>query len=464
MIYERGDKGDSLLVIISGKVKIFNVTTDAREVVLNFLGPGDVNGEIAVLDGRERTATAMALEPSVAFVVYRRDLMPLLAQNPETLVEIVQILCDKLRATSEIVEDSQRSMRGRAARGLLRLARQHGKTSKDGIVIDLGVNQRDLGNYLALSRENTSRQLGALTEAGIIATVGGQILIRNEAATHGNRGGRDALTSSPPRQSFDGRALVQWASAARRSLMRSMRSRGAATVLAIALGVMAAMIATGTAWFDTLRERTFDTLLAANVPAPRLAADQPIVVDIDRASLGAARRLALEPRPAGRTGDRRSGLSNRAVVAIDILLDGADEQSPAALARKLARMSTCLPSQRLATTLPDGDARLPSRHDRGPDRARRIALDPERETPIAVLADRSRCAMPSMPTRSGRSRALSAPRPISPSSAAGIGALVVAGGRGWRRAARADARHRRQSAGGRIGARDAARWRLARRD
>lgn len=182
VIYERGDKGDSLLVIISGKVKIFNVTTDAREVVLNFLGPGDVNGEIAVLDGRERTATAMALEPSVAFVVYRRDLMPLLSQHPDTLVEIVQILCDKLRATSEIVEDSQRSMRGRAARGLLRLARQHGKTSKDGIVIDLGVNQRDLGNYLALSRENTSRQLGALTEAGIIATFGGQILIRNEAA------------------------------------------------------------------------------------------------------------------------------------------------------------------------------------------------------------------------------------------------------------------------------------------
>ena len=181
-IYERGDKGDSLLVIVSGRVKIFNTTIDAREVVLNFLGPGDVNGEIAVLDGGERTATAMALEPSVAFVLYRRDLMPLLTQHPDTLVEIVQILCEKLRATSEIVEDSQRSMRGRAARGLLRLARQHGKKTKAGIEIDLGVNQRDLGNYLTLSRENTSRQLGALTEAGVIAANGGQIVILDEPA------------------------------------------------------------------------------------------------------------------------------------------------------------------------------------------------------------------------------------------------------------------------------------------
>jgi len=182
VIYERGDAGDSLLLLISGKVKIFNTTIDAREVVLNFLGPGDVNGEIAVLDGRERTATAMALEPSVAFVVYRRDLMPLLSQHPDTLVEIIQVLCDKLRATSEIVEDSQRSMRGRAARGLLRLARQHGKKTKAGIEIDLGVNQRDLGNYLALSRENTSRQLGALSEAGIVSTSGGGLVILDEGA------------------------------------------------------------------------------------------------------------------------------------------------------------------------------------------------------------------------------------------------------------------------------------------
>jgi CRP/FNR family transcriptional regulator, cyclic AMP receptor protein len=177
VIYQRGDAGDSLLLMLSGRVKIFNTTTDAREVVLNFLVAGDMSGEIAALDGRERTATAQALEATDAFVLYRRDLLPLLSQYPDALLEIVQVLCDKLRATSEIVEDSQRTMRGRTARGLLRLARQHGRNSKDGIVIDLSVNQRDLGNYLSLSRENTSRQLASLAEAGIIATNGHAITI-----------------------------------------------------------------------------------------------------------------------------------------------------------------------------------------------------------------------------------------------------------------------------------------------
>jgi CRP/FNR family transcriptional regulator, cyclic AMP receptor protein len=168
-------------VILTGRIKIYNTTIDAREIVLNFLSVGDVNGEIAALDGRERTATAQALETTEVFAIYRRDLIPLLTAHPQALLEIVTVLCEKIRATSEIVEDSQRTMRGRMARGLLRLSRQHGRKTKDGIVIDLAVNQRDLGNYLSLSRENTSRQLAALSEAGVITASGGSIVIKDEA-------------------------------------------------------------------------------------------------------------------------------------------------------------------------------------------------------------------------------------------------------------------------------------------
>src|SRR5205807_10141421 len=58
-IFRRGDPGDSLMVMVSGRIKIANVNADAKEVVLNFLEPGDINGEIAVLDGNERSANAM---------------------------------------------------------------------------------------------------------------------------------------------------------------------------------------------------------------------------------------------------------------------------------------------------------------------------------------------------------------------------------------------------------------------
>jgi len=179
-IYRRGAPGDSLMVLLAGRIKVTNINADAREVVLNFLGVGDINGEIAALDGKERTADAVAIEPCEVFVVYARDLLPVLRANPEALLEIVQILCEKLRSASAIIEDNTLEMRGRTARGLQRLAQQHGRTSKHGIRLQLTLSQRELGGYLGLSRENVSRQLGQLKDANVIRLEGLQIVITDE--------------------------------------------------------------------------------------------------------------------------------------------------------------------------------------------------------------------------------------------------------------------------------------------
>lgn len=184
-IYQRGDPGDSLMVIVAGRVKITNVTANAREVVLNFLGPGDLNGEIAALDGRERSAGAVALEDTQAFVIYRRDLLTVLSSSPEAMLEVIEVLCEKLRAASAIVEANALEMTGRAAAGLLRLARQHGRVTKKGLLIDLNISQRDLGNYFGLSRENVSRQLGKLKDAGLINIDDAYIYILDEAGLSG---------------------------------------------------------------------------------------------------------------------------------------------------------------------------------------------------------------------------------------------------------------------------------------
>ena len=181
IMFRRGDEGASMMLILSGSVKIANTTIDGREAVLNFLGPGDVNGEITVLDGLDRTATAIALEPADAFVIQRRDLLPVLLASPEAMMEVVQVLCGKLRIASALIEDGLNDMSGRTARGLLRLADQHGRQTKEGIVIHLRLSQRDLGGYLGLSRENTSRQLAALRQRGVIGADGAHIVIRDRA-------------------------------------------------------------------------------------------------------------------------------------------------------------------------------------------------------------------------------------------------------------------------------------------
>lgn len=176
-IYQRGDEGDSLMVIVSGRVKIANVSADAREVVLNFLGPGDLAGELAVLDGKPRSADAVALEATEALVIFRRDLIPVLEQSPKAMLGVIAALAGKLRAMTAAVEHAGLQMTARAANALLRLADQHGQKVADGVLIDIKLSQRDLGSFAGLSRENMNRQLSELKEQGLIRLDGAQIVI-----------------------------------------------------------------------------------------------------------------------------------------------------------------------------------------------------------------------------------------------------------------------------------------------
>jgi CRP/FNR family transcriptional regulator, cyclic AMP receptor protein len=180
MIVARGDGGDSLLLILSGEVKVSTVTADGHEVALNFLGPDDALGEIAVLDGGERTADATALSDVEAFVLQRRDVMPALLAEPEALNEVIALLCGKLRAASEQIEDNALDMGRRMARGLMRLMRQHGRRGPKGTRLAISPSQRDIGLFTGLSRENVSRQMSALREAGIIAVEGTEIMILDD--------------------------------------------------------------------------------------------------------------------------------------------------------------------------------------------------------------------------------------------------------------------------------------------
>lgn len=181
IIYRRGEPGDSLMVILSGRVKIANLNAGMREVVLCFQGAGDVVGEMAVLYSKQRTADTVALEHTEGFVIPGPDLLTALAANPQAMIEMGQMLCEKLRAASAIIEDSTLAMQGRAAKGLLRLAHQHGRRMHDGSIhIDLMLTQDDLGKYLALSRANVSRQLRHLKDANVIRIEAAHVVITNE--------------------------------------------------------------------------------------------------------------------------------------------------------------------------------------------------------------------------------------------------------------------------------------------
>jgi CRP/FNR family transcriptional regulator, cyclic AMP receptor protein len=179
-VYRRGEPGDSLMVVVAGRVKLTNINAVGKEHVLYYLVPGNIYGEIAALDGKERAANAVALEDSEIFLIYTRDLMPTLKAHPDAMLEVIKALCAKVRAGAEMIEDSTLEMRARVARGLLRLARQHGQRSADGICVQLALTQAELGSYLNLSRANVSRELGDLKVANVIRIDGPQIVITDE--------------------------------------------------------------------------------------------------------------------------------------------------------------------------------------------------------------------------------------------------------------------------------------------
>jgi CRP/FNR family cyclic AMP-dependent transcriptional regulator len=177
-IYGQGSPGDSLIILLSGSLKITNVTTDAREVVLGFAKPGALIGEIAVLDGSPRSADVVALEATEAFVIYRRDLMPILRANPDATFALVEGLCSMIRSTNARVESHGMQTQARCAACLVSLAQQHGReVGEEGVVIDLKITQRDLGNYLGLTRETVSRTLSEFKDSGLVETKGNTIVL-----------------------------------------------------------------------------------------------------------------------------------------------------------------------------------------------------------------------------------------------------------------------------------------------
>ena len=179
-IYRRGDSGDSLMVVIEGRIKIGNTSIHGREIVHFYAGAGEFFGEVAALDGRDRAADTTASEDLEVFISQMRDLLPVLKAHPEAMFEIVRILCGKVRVAAAIIEDNTLEMYSRTARGLLRLVRRHGHSA--GGKLKLSMSQEELGRFLGMSRENVNWQLSQLRNANVIKTRGTEITIVDQDA------------------------------------------------------------------------------------------------------------------------------------------------------------------------------------------------------------------------------------------------------------------------------------------
>jgi CRP-like cAMP-binding protein len=181
VIFRKDDPGTGLYGVVSGRVVVVADSAEGKELILNVFGPGEYFGEIALLDGEGRTATAIAREPSELLFLDRRHFMPFLARNPDVMTRIIHLLCRRLRRTNDLMEDSIfLPVSLRLAKQLLALVDVYGLQAKAEPTFPL--SQAELGRMLGVSREIVARQLAIWRRAGLVEMQRGRITLRDRAA------------------------------------------------------------------------------------------------------------------------------------------------------------------------------------------------------------------------------------------------------------------------------------------
>jgi CRP/FNR family transcriptional regulator, cyclic AMP receptor protein len=184
VICMRGDPGDSLYGVVTGRVRISTSAPGGKEVFLNVMDPGDAFGEIALLDGQPRTATATALSAAELIVIRREDFLTLVQQEPRLAVHLIELLCKRVRWTSEAMEDSSLlSAPARLAKRLVSLAGSQGRPAPTGV--QLKISQEELAQFLGLSRQVVNKHLQTWKLKDWIGIGRGRIVIVNERALRG---------------------------------------------------------------------------------------------------------------------------------------------------------------------------------------------------------------------------------------------------------------------------------------
>jgi CRP/FNR family transcriptional regulator, cyclic AMP receptor protein len=183
VIFTKGDPGTSMMAVLTGRVRVSAISADGKEVTLNVINAGDIFGEIALLDGKSRSADATALEDTVLMVVERRQFLPFLLNNATLIERLLVVLCERLRRTSLALEElALFDLPVRLARLLIKLSQDYGRPVPDGTRIDIKLSQRDLATLVASSRETVNKQLRGWREQGVVEIVAGYLVVKNRAA------------------------------------------------------------------------------------------------------------------------------------------------------------------------------------------------------------------------------------------------------------------------------------------
>ncbi len=177
-LVEEGEPGDSVFVIVEGKVRAVRSRDNGQELTLASLGRGDFFGELALLDGRPRDADVVAIEPTTVLVLTREHFAAHLRSHPLTALNLLTEMAQRLRQANEtisglVLED----VNGRLVHTLVKLARAEGPAGPHGLTLSRRPTQQDLASMVGACRETVSRTLTSLIRRGLIIARGRSLVL-----------------------------------------------------------------------------------------------------------------------------------------------------------------------------------------------------------------------------------------------------------------------------------------------
>jgi CRP-like cAMP-binding protein len=188
-VVQQSDPGNELFVLISGHLKVVSTDPEGRDAGLGVMGPGEVFGEVALLDGGPRSATIVALDPCELLVIRREHWLRFLKGSPDTAIQLLAVLAGRLRRLTERTEDIAFLRVGeRLAKTIATLAESYGEKQPDGSIrLALKMSQQEMGDLVGATRESANKQIRAWEQDGLISQDHGHLIIRDLEALRAYR-------------------------------------------------------------------------------------------------------------------------------------------------------------------------------------------------------------------------------------------------------------------------------------
>ena len=182
MVILEEEFGDIIFIILAGTVKITRVNDEGKEVILSLLGPGEIFGEMAILDGEARSANALAQEECELLAIQKSEFLNLLRKNFKISFALMGELAKRLRKSDQQIEAlSLSDAEHRIGVSILNLAEEMGVIRQGKVTIDNLPFQQDIANMSGTSRETVSRVLKLFEDRHMITKVGHTVIIPDYA-------------------------------------------------------------------------------------------------------------------------------------------------------------------------------------------------------------------------------------------------------------------------------------------